>query len=70
MFALCPLCHWLTPMPGRIAGVLTIYMHCMQGVPGAPLRERCLAFLREPGADDDRPRRRPPGRWQIVGTAN
>lgn len=42
-------------MTGRVANVLTMYLHCTQGVPGAPLRTECIVFMREPGADDESP---------------
>ena len=39
-------------MSAVVANVLTMYLHCTQGVPGAPHRTECMVFLREPGADD------------------
>ena len=53
---LCLVCGYATPMVARMANVLTTYLHCSQGVPGAPQRVRCPVFVREPGADDEWPR--------------
>ena len=35
--------------------MLTVYLHCAQGVTGAPYREECPIYVREPGADDEWP---------------
>ena len=53
---LCRICRYPMPMTARIANVLTTYLHCTQGVPGAPHRTECPMFIREPGADDEWPR--------------
>ena len=42
-------------MSARIAKMLTVYLHCAQGVTGAPYREECPIYVREPGADDEWP---------------
>ena len=42
-------------MMAHVANVLTSYLHCTQGVPGAPYRVACSVFMREPGADDEWP---------------
>lgn len=42
-------------MTARVANVLTMYLHCTQGVPGAPSRTERMVFVREPGADDEWP---------------
>ena len=49
---LCSICRYEHPMSARIADLLTTYLHCRQGVPGAPYRVECPVFQREPGADD------------------
>ena len=36
-------------MTARIANLLTMYLHCRQGVPGAPYRTECMVLVREPG---------------------
>ena len=54
---LCRICGYAMPMTVRVA-TLTVYLHCMQGVPGAPYRVECPVFVREPGADDEWPRLR------------
>jgi hypothetical protein len=51
----CRICRYAVPMTARIANLLTMYLHCTQGVPGAPLRTECMMFMREPGADDEWP---------------
>ena len=52
---LCRICRYVTPMTARVAGVTTMYLHCTQGVRGAPYRIACSVFVREPGADDEWP---------------
>ena len=52
---LCRICRYTTPMSARVVNVFTVYLHCMQGVPGAPYRTECPVFVREPGADDEWP---------------
>jgi hypothetical protein len=49
------ICHYSQPMSARIANVLTMYLHCTQGVPGAPMCTECMVFVREPCADDEWP---------------
>jgi len=49
------ICRYTTPMTALVANVLTHYLHCMQGVPGAPYRTERMVFVREPGADDEWP---------------
>jgi hypothetical protein len=55
---LCRICRFSQPMTAIVANVFTMYLHCMQGVPGAPYRTECLVFAREPGADDEWPHAR------------
>jgi len=50
---LCHICRYAVPTTARIANVLTTYLRCAQGVPGAPYRVECMVFEREPGADDE-----------------
>ena len=52
---LCRICRYSQPLTARVANVLTMYLHCTQGVPGAPLRTECIVFVRESGADDEWP---------------
>jgi len=33
---LCRICRYSTPMSTRIAHALVMYLHCTQGMPGAP----------------------------------
>jgi hypothetical protein len=70
---LCRICRYSQPMTARVANVLTVYLHCMQGVPGAPYRVACPVFMREPGADDEWPdvrlRGQLPTRYPIISTA-
>ena len=42
-------------MSALVANVFVVYLHCRQGVPGAPLRTECMLFVREQGADDEWP---------------
>ncbi len=60
-------------MMARVAGMLTMYLHCMQGVPGAPHRVECSVFVREPGSDDEWPdvrlRGELPTRYPIISAA-
>jgi hypothetical protein len=42
-------------MSARVANVFLVYLHCRQGVPGAPLRTECTVFVREPGNHDEWP---------------
>ena len=49
---ICRICRYSQPMTARVANLMTMYLHCMQGVPGAPYRTECIVFVREPGADD------------------
>jgi hypothetical protein len=60
-------------MSARIANALVMYLHCTQGVPGAPFRTECLVFVREPGADDQWPsirlRGQLPTRYPIIAAA-
>jgi hypothetical protein len=57
----------------RVANVLVVYLHCLQGVPGAPYRVECPVFVREPGADDQWPdvrlRSQLPTRYPIISAA-
>jgi len=50
-----------------------VYLHCMQGVPGAPYRVECSVFVREPGADDEWPnvhlRGAMPTRYPIISAS-
>jgi hypothetical protein len=70
---LCCICRFAMPMIARIAGTTTSYLHCRQGVVGAPYRVECPTFQREPGADDDWPsvrlRGRTPTRYAIITAA-
>jgi hypothetical protein len=70
---LCVVCRYSQPISAYVANVLTMYLHCMQGVPGAPYRTDCLAFVREPGADDVWPdvglRGQMPTRYPIITAA-
>jgi hypothetical protein len=50
---LCRICRYAVPMTARVANVLAVYLHCMQGVPGAPYRDVCPVFMREIGTDDE-----------------
>lgn len=50
---LCLICRFASPQYALLANIATVYLHCLQGVPGAPTRTACLRFEREPGADDD-----------------
>ena len=52
---LCQICHFATPLMGYVANVLRLYLHCTQGVRGAPYRIEGPIFLREQGADDEWP---------------
>lgn len=69
---LCRICRYATPMTALVANVLTVYLHCRQGVPGAPYRVECARFVREPGADDEWPdvrlRGQVPTRYPIIST--
>ena len=60
-------------MSALVANVFTVYLHCRQGVPGAPLRTECMLFVREPGADDEWPdvrlRGQLPTRYPIISAA-
>jgi hypothetical protein len=70
---LCGICRFSTPMSAFVANVFTVYLHCRQGVPGAPYRTVCMIFQREPGADDEwpnvRPRGQMPTRYPIISAA-
>jgi len=70
---LCRICRYATPMSARIAKVLTVYLHCTQGVVGAPYRAECPVFVREPGADDEWPnvrlRGRLPTRYPVIAAS-
>ena len=68
---LCAICRYTMPMTVRVAKVLTVYLHCMQRVPGAPYRTACPVFMREPGADDEWPRvhGREPTRYAIIAAS-
>ena len=67
---LCRICRYAVPMTAHIANKLTTYLHCTQGVPGAPFRTECLVFMREPGAEDEWPNMRlrgqMPTRYPII----
>ena len=52
---LCRVCRYAHPMSAFVANVFTVYLHCRQGVPGAPYRTECMLFVREPGTDDEWP---------------
>jgi len=41
---LCCICRYTTPMTALVANVLTHYLHCMHGVPGAPYRTECMVL--------------------------
>lgn len=58
-------------MMARVANVVTVYLSCTQGVPGAPRRIACPVFEREPGADDDWPRARGvfPTRYPVLSAS-
>ena len=69
---LCRICRFSQPMTAIVANVFTMYLHCTQGVPGAPLRTECMVFMREPGADDEWPdvrRGQVPTRYPIISAA-
>jgi hypothetical protein len=66
---LCRICRYTMPMTARVANVLTVYLHCMQGVPGALYRVECTVFVREPGANDERPDVRMCGRTTMAYVA-
>jgi hypothetical protein len=70
---LCRVCRYAMPMRARVANVLVVYLHCLQGVPGAPYRVECPVFVREPGADDQWPdvrlRSQLPTRYPIISAA-
>ncbi len=36
---LCRICAHAMLMTARVANVMTTYLHCWQGVPGAPYRD-------------------------------
>ena len=67
---LCCICRYATPMLARVAKVLTVYLHCTQGVGGAPHRFECPILVREPDADDEWPsvrlRGRMPTRYPVI----
>jgi hypothetical protein len=66
---LCLLCRFAMPQYARIANTLTVYLRCVQGVPGAPTRVDCSRFMREPGADDDAPVRPARLRYPVFDVA-
>jgi hypothetical protein len=70
---LCRICRYSQPMMAVVANVLTTYLHCRQGVSGAPFRVECPVFVREPGADDEWPsmrlRGRLPTRHQVIAAS-
>jgi hypothetical protein len=70
---LCRICSYAVPMTARVANVRVVYLHCTQGVPGAPYRVECRVFVREPGADDEwadvRLRGQMPTRYPIIAAA-
>ena len=41
---LCRVCRYAHPMSAFVANVFTVYLHCRQGVPGAPYRTECMLF--------------------------
>jgi hypothetical protein len=65
--------RYSTPMSAIVANVFTVYVHCTQGVPGAPYRTECLVFVREPDADDEWPdvrlRGQMPTRYPMIEAA-
>ena len=44
--SLCRICRYATRMTARVANVLTMCLHCRQGVPGALDRPGCMVFVR------------------------
>jgi hypothetical protein len=68
---LCRICR--ADDGARREGALTVYLHCTQGVPGAPYRTDCLVYVREPGAHDEwpsiRPRGQLPTRYPVISAA-
>jgi hypothetical protein len=57
----------------EVANVFMVYLHCRQGVPGAPYRTECMVFVREPGSDDEWPdvrlRGQLPTRYPIISAS-
>ena len=52
---LCRICSYAHRMSALVANVFVVYLHCRQGVPGAPYRTECMVFVRERGADNEWP---------------